>query len=69
MWTGLRHSNVLPLIGATMIDTQFAMVTEWMVNGNINEFLKAHTDADRLGLVRFPFEVVLFQLLIAAWFP
>ena len=44
-----------------MIDNQFAMVMERMVNGNVNEFVKANEGADRLGLVRFPFEVTLFQ--------
>lgn len=53
MWSALRHPNVLPLLGATMIGTQLAMVSEWMSNGNINEFVKAHPDADRAGLVRF----------------
>jgi len=55
MWKALRHPNVLPLIGATIAGTQFAMVSEWMPNGNINEFLKANPDGDRLGLVRVPF--------------
>ena len=32
--------------------SQFAMVSEWMVNGNINEFLRAHMDANRFELVR-----------------
>ena len=54
MWSALRHPNVLPLLGATMTGTQFAMVSEWMVNGNISEFVKAHPDTDRLGLVGFP---------------
>jgi len=31
---------------------QFAMASEWMVNGNINEFVKAHRDANRFGLVK-----------------
>jgi len=30
---------------------QFAMASEWMVNGNINEFIKAHRDANRFELV------------------
>ena len=34
-----------------MSDTQFAMVSEWMVNGNINQFVKAHLDANWLELV------------------
>ena len=45
---------------------QFAMVSEWMVNGNINEFIKAHPDADRLELVSFPFEVLSQFLLTIA---
>lgn len=59
MWKALRHPNVLPLIGVTITDNRFAMVTEWMANGNVNEFVKANKDADRLGLVRFPSEVIL----------
>ncbi|KAF9644872.1 kinase-like protein [Thelephora ganbajun] len=51
MWKALRHPNVLPLLGVMMINTQFAMVSEWMVNGNIKEFVKAHTSADRLELL------------------
>jgi len=31
----------------------FAMVSEWMVNGNINEFVKAHKDVNRFKLVGF----------------
>ena len=30
---------------------QFAMVSEWMSNGNINEFVTAHWDANRFELV------------------
>ena len=33
--------------------SQFVMVSEWMENGNINEFIKSHRDADRFELVRF----------------
>ena len=36
------------------MDTRhFAMASEWMVNGNINEFIKAHGDANRFELVGF----------------
>ena len=54
MWSALRHPNVLPLLGATMTGVQFAMVSEWMANGNVSEFVKAHPGADRSGLVCFP---------------
>ena len=32
---------------------EFAMASEWMGNGNINEFIKAHRDANRFQLVGF----------------
>ena len=37
-----------------MTEAQFAMASEWMANGNINDFVKAHPDADELELVGFP---------------
>ena len=52
-WNTLNHPNVLPLLGVTMDDQQFVMVSEWMENGNINEFIKAHWDVDRFELVGF----------------
>ena len=51
-WGTLRHPNVLSLLGITMGDGQFAMISDWMTNGNINEFIKAHKDANRFELVR-----------------
>ena len=50
-WKKFRHPNILPLIGVTMTEARFEIVSEWMVNGNINDFVKAHPDADRLRLV------------------
>ena len=51
-WNALHHPNVLPLLGVTMGNSEFAMVLEWMENGNINEFAKAHRDVNRFELVR-----------------
>ncbi|KAF9644225.1 kinase-like protein [Thelephora ganbajun] len=48
----LCHSNVLPLLGVTMNGNQFVMVSEWMDDGNINEFLKKNTNVNRLELLR-----------------
>ena len=62
MWRFLRHPNILSLIGASISETQFAMASEWMPNGNINQFIKAHPEVNRLGLVRvllWPFSLVL----------
>ena len=66
MWSALRHPNVLSLLGATMTGTQFVMVSEWMANGNINEFVEVHPDTDRLGLVGFLLVVLLSQFLLTA---
>jgi serine/threonine protein kinase len=43
-WKTLRHPNVLPLIGVMMSESQFATISDWMFNGNINDFVKAHPD-------------------------
>jgi serine/threonine protein kinase len=60
VWKTLRHPNVLPLLGVTVTENRLVMVSEWMDNGNINEFTAVDTNADRLELVRFflPFEVL-----------
>jgi len=51
-WKTLRHPNVLPLLGVTTTNDRLVMVSEWMTNGNITEFLKKNPDVDRLELVR-----------------
>ena len=50
-WKTLHHPNVLSLLGVTMEERLFAMVSEWMANGNIVEFVEAHRDANRFELV------------------
>ena len=37
-----------------MGDRHFVMVSEWMKDGNINEFIKANQDVNRFQLVSFP---------------
>ena len=58
MWKSLLHPNVLPLMGVATTETRFTMVSEWMVHGNINDFVKTHPDVDRLRLVGFLFKVL-----------
>ena len=50
-WKTLQHPNILPLIGVIMSENQFGMVSDWMVDGNINDFVKAHPEANQLELV------------------
>ena len=60
-WNALRHPNVLSLLGVITDEDQFAMVSEWMTNGNINEFTKANGEVNRFELarLRFPFKLTL----------
>ena len=62
IWKMLRHPNVLSLIGVTMAENRFVMVSEWMNNGNIIQYLEK-VDADRVQLVFLP----LFGSLLSAY--
>ena len=54
MWKNLSHPNVLNLIGVpdTLEDGSFSMVSEWMANGNIMEYVCSN-DGDHFQLVGF----------------
>jgi hypothetical protein len=65
IWKTLRHPNILPLIGVTMSETRFTMVSDWMVNGNLSNFVKAHPGVNQLELVGFSFRISL--LFIDGW--
>ena len=45
-----------------MSEGQLAMISEWMANGSINEFVKANPDANRLKLVGLSLEISLYAL-------
>jgi len=55
-WKHLRHPNILPLIGVTVSNRRFAMVSAWMENGNINEFVGKDQHVNRIELVRDVFD-------------
>ena len=55
-WKALNHPNVLTLLGVILTKERFAMVSEWMTHGNINQFVTAHRDANRFELVSSPSE-------------
>ena len=67
-WKSLRHQNILPLLGVTMSNNQFAMVSEWMANGNVNEFIKLHSEVNRFKLVR-PYFYRISNLSLTESFP
>jgi len=51
-WKHLRHPNILSLIGVTVSNQRFAMVSTWMENGNINELVEKDRHVNRIELVR-----------------
>ena len=44
-----------------MTETEFSMVSEWMSNGNINQFVAAHQDANRFELACSPFKSLYYS--------
>lgn len=54
MWKSLSHPNILNLIGVpdTLEEGRFSMVSEWMVNGNIMEYIRANA-GNHLKLVGY----------------
>jgi hypothetical protein len=50
-WKGLRHPNMLPLLGVTIIGYRFVMVSEWMTNGHVRKYLENNPVANRMDLV------------------
>ena len=51
LWKQLRHPNLLPLLGATKSSDTLMMVSEWMENGTIMDFITACPQTNRLKLV------------------
>ncbi|KAF9643193.1 kinase-like protein [Thelephora ganbajun] len=50
-WRHLRHPNILPLLGVNLQQQRFAMISEWMDHGNINEFIKKHEGVNHVQLL------------------
>ena len=51
-WKHLQHPNILPLLGVSLNEHRFALVSEWMENGNINKFIEEDRHINRSELVR-----------------
>jgi serine/threonine protein kinase len=52
LWSMLRHKNVVRLLGIASADSSPPLVTPWMENGTIVDYLKKHPSTDRLSFVR-----------------
>ncbi|KAJ7300978.1 kinase-like domain-containing protein [Mycena albidolilacea] len=51
IWRQLCHPNLLPFFGLYYVDNRLCLVSPWMQNGNIMEFLRKPVNRDRLSLI------------------
>ena len=49
MWKHLAHPNIVPLLGMT--STPLQLISKWMPNGDLTEYIEKHPNTDRLALV------------------
>jgi hypothetical protein len=52
-WRYLDHPHLLPLLGVSQeaMAPRLSLVTPWMANGNVLDYLEDHDDVDQLSLV------------------
>ncbi|CAE6503577.1 unnamed protein product [Rhizoctonia solani] len=51
LWSKMKHTSVHELMGVVLFKGQsLGMVSEWMENGNLHEYLRNHPDANRYQL-------------------
>lgn len=51
IWINLNHDNVLPCLGFAEHNNLPALVSEWMENGNVIDYLAKNRDIDRVIVV------------------
>ena len=53
IWTSLSHDNILACLGfAVFDDGVLCLISPWMENGNIQEYIAQHPNTDRKNWVR-----------------
>ncbi|KAG9100251.1 hypothetical protein FRC06_004355 [Ceratobasidium sp. 370] len=52
-WSKLRHPNILELIGLSTFRGQISIVSSWMENGTLPEYVSKHPEADRFQLASY----------------
>ena len=50
MWKRLCHPNIVPFVGVTLDPLQ--IITRWMLNGTLTEFIEENPGVNRISLVR-----------------
>ncbi|KAG8742763.1 hypothetical protein FRC10_000930 [Ceratobasidium sp. 414] len=46
-WSKAKHNNVLQLLGAATFQDQFSLLSPWMVNGDLSNYLSKYPNVDR----------------------
>ena len=54
VWHRVQHRHVMPFIGVCVIEfaPQYALVSPWMKNGNMSDYIRKEPSCDRISLVR-----------------
>ncbi|KAG8898713.1 hypothetical protein FRB99_007198 [Tulasnella sp. 403] len=47
VWRQLDHSNVLQFLGTALFEGNLCLISPWMNNGSLRDYLPKHPDADR----------------------
>ncbi|CEL61208.1 hypothetical protein RSOLAG1IB_09841 [Rhizoctonia solani AG-1 IB] len=49
-WSSYQHGNILPVYGFAIVQNDLAMVSPWMRNGYITDYVATNPSCNRLGL-------------------
>ena len=52
LWGQLSHPNLLPFYGLYQLGSRACLISPWVENGHINQFLARNPMVDRVLLVR-----------------
>ena len=52
MWRRVSHPNIVPFLGVSEAPAPLSMVSEWMPNGNVRDYVGKNPETSRLQLVR-----------------
>jgi len=52
MWRRISHPNIVPFLGVSESHAPLCMVSEWMPNGNVRDYVGKNPETSRLQLVR-----------------
>ena len=51
MWKRISHPNIVPFLGVSEAPAPISMVSEWMPNGNVRDYIEKNPGVSRLQLV------------------